>query len=245
MMSTFLKKSMVLLAAVFQLHAMEEGVAPNFMGDPRADMCLAPYNNAIMGGDLWLRPVFATDWEAFLPIYTNPDAMKFYGSGKTFEQELVCNYITSNAHVNFTSAARQQFWSILSYEGVVGEVRVFKPKDEGERLEIGYSLNPAMGGRGFATKASELVTKTVGGPFVATVHPENIASVRVLEKVGFRKDLTRLGVAKYGQIRDYYLLNEQIGEGYEIIPRSQVARLLYIYALCNFSELSGSRGLSQ
>jgi aminoglycoside 6'-N-acetyltransferase len=61
---------------------------------------------------------------------------------------------------------------------------------EGAEAEIGYTLRPEHRGRGFATEAlAEVVDRlfSEGVERVTTsIDPENVASIRVLEKVGFR-----------------------------------------------------------
>jgi RimJ/RimL family protein N-acetyltransferase len=57
-------------------------------------------------------------------------------------------------------------------------------------VEIGYGLVASRRGRGYATEAVRALTAfAVGRPdvteVVATVDPGNLASIRVLEKVGF------------------------------------------------------------
>lgn len=58
---------------------------------------------------------------------------------------------------------------------------------------IGYVLHPAWRGRGFATEASalllELGFESLGlHRIFATCHPDNLASARVLERVGMRAE---------------------------------------------------------
>jgi len=66
------------------------------------------------------------------------------------------------------------------------------PPDGSGCVEIGYNVAPAFRGRGIATQAAaELVRRAFADPRVASVcaHtlPEHNASVRVLEKNGFRQ----------------------------------------------------------
>lgn len=62
-----------------------------------------------------------------------------------------------------------------------------------------YGICPKFTGRGMATSAVKLVLCFLGGHFVATAHPNNLASHRVLEKLGFKLDSNRVNVPKYGQ----------------------------------------------
>jgi RimJ/RimL family protein N-acetyltransferase len=61
---------------------------------------------------------------------------------------------------------------------------------EGEqRLELGYRLVPQARGMGYATEASlavlSIAAQTFPGELLAIIHPENVASNNVAEKLGF------------------------------------------------------------
>ena len=66
----------------------------------------------------------------------------------------------------------------------------FSPKDN-DVFELGYWLGVEYWGQGYATEACKALlqyasTKTLHSKFRANVARENIASARVLEKIGFR-----------------------------------------------------------
>jgi ribosomal-protein-alanine N-acetyltransferase len=69
--------------------------------------------------------------------------------------------------------------------------------------EIGYAVNEGMHSRGIATaairKALDLIfEKTELRKIIAIVHDENLASIRVLEKLGFLKE---------GLLREHFIIN--------------------------------------
>lgn len=81
--------------------------------------------------------------------------------------------------------------------------------DQWERttlVEIGFGLLPAFHGRGLGFElASALVARArsedADMPLVATVHPDNLGSVRLLEALGFR----RAGLARRGgRSKEFY-----------------------------------------
>ena len=60
---------------------------------------------------------------------------------------------------------------------------------ENEVPELGYILHPAYWGNGYATEIAEglcnwIKCQATWDRFVAFAHPENLASIRVLEKIG-------------------------------------------------------------
>jgi RimJ/RimL family protein N-acetyltransferase len=112
---------------------------------------------------------------------------------------------------------------------IVGKITVIYPKKNAEeqRTELSYCINPNYAGRGLATEGSKLVLESLKEElvataekvpdlesrkreFVATVHPKNIPSQKVLEKLGFEKDPKRQAGDKPGATverpRNYYLL---------------------------------------
>jgi ribosomal-protein-alanine N-acetyltransferase len=76
---------------------------------------------------------------------------------------------------------------------------------------LGYYLDEAYNGRGFMTKAVAAVVGYALGPvrlhrIQAAVMPENLPSIRVLEKVGFRREGFAANYLRIdGRWRDHYI----------------------------------------
>ncbi|MEV4434537.1 GNAT family N-acetyltransferase [Streptomyces sp. NPDC049555] len=84
---------------------------------------------------------------------------------------------------------------------VVGSIGLFWPPTEGT-VEIGYGIVPSRRGRGYASEAARaLAAYALTAPGVhtvtATVELSNPASVRVLEKAGFRRWTADEGVVRF------------------------------------------------
>ena len=72
----------------------------------------------------------------------------------------------------------------------IGQIGTKGQPDEAGRIEIGYGMNPSSWGQGYATEAvGALIAFLLAQPNVRTVTaetlPNNIGSIRVLEKLGF------------------------------------------------------------
>ena len=80
-------------------------------------------------------------------------------------------------------------YRVRTADGELAGFAGFFPAAEPDAVAIGYALRPAFWGRGYATELAEVLTRTAAAlghrTIVATVLPENAASRRVLEKVGF------------------------------------------------------------
>ncbi|GAA0532769.1 hypothetical protein GCM10010172_11970 [Paractinoplanes ferrugineus] len=74
-----------------------------------------------------------------------------------------------------------------------GEIALFYQEPVTGQAMIGYSMLPSFRGRGFATRAAQLIAlwafaETDVHRLVAGTLPENVGSQRVLEKAGFRRE---------------------------------------------------------
>jgi ribosomal-protein-alanine N-acetyltransferase len=81
----------------------------------------------------------------------------------------------------------------------------------GKQLEIGYSLVPSERGKGYGTEATQLMVDYLflskdSMRIQAQTDPRNVASHRLLEKVGFMKEGTlRKSFFMRGEWRDCYI----------------------------------------
>ena len=158
---------------------------------------------------LILREWLPDDWVRFKPIATNPQVIRYVGMGQPPSDEQIRAYI---------EAARKLYrdesfclWPLVYREaqeliGFCGFDRLWG----GEEIEIGYWLAPDYWGKGLATEAAQAVMRYGREKLglrrvVAVAHPENKASIRVLEKLGmvYAKNVTHEGVEHvYYQCRE-------------------------------------------
>ncbi|GIM95656.1 hypothetical protein Ato02nite_074490 [Paractinoplanes toevensis] len=101
-----------------------------------------------------------------------------------------------------------------------GEIGLFYQEPVTGQAMIGYSMLPAFRGRGFATRAAQLVAlwafaETDIARLIAGTLPTNVGSQRVLEKAGFRREAylrSRLPGPDGGRVDDveFVLLAEDL-----------------------------------
>lgn len=174
--------------------------------DPAQDLALTPYQNYLAGKNVWLRPLFPEDHPQFRPIYIDREVLKYYAFTSPISVEEIEKMTLRKAQKNNNCIGECYHWAIITHGGVAGAVSIIHPHENEEKTEIFYCLAPAYSGRGLITEASRLVIDWVDAPMVATVHPENKASLAVLKKLGFNADPNRQNVPKYGSIRNYLTL---------------------------------------
>ncbi len=85
-----------------------------------------------------------------------------------------------------------EVWLIRFGRRTIGDCGTHGPADESGSVEIGYGLAGPYRGRGFATEVVAALTQSLAGRpgvkrVLARTAPDNVASWRVLEKVGFRR----------------------------------------------------------
>lgn len=193
------------------------------LADMKRDLKLKPHIDLLIGKDVVLRPVFPEDYVYFIPVFTNETVMKYFGDGKILNpvevqerthrhaKNLLRYYGEDKTHSLLHASERTpngEFysWTIITHRGIAGRVTIKIPEEKGLMPDLSYCIAPSFGGKGLTTEASSLVLHDIPGNFEATVHPENIGSIKVLEKLGFKPDISRQNIKKFGNIRNYYIL---------------------------------------
>ncbi len=90
------------------------------------------------------------------------------------------------------AGARFGVWVVIEVatRTLIGDVGFHGPPDAAGALEIGYALAPAWRGRGYATEAVGLLCEWAEAQegvtgLTARTDPDNAASARVLDRLGF------------------------------------------------------------
>ena len=152
---------------------------------------------------LFLRHFCENDLEDLAPILANREVMKFSLKGvknkeetKEFIQKIISGYKTKN--YSLYAVIHREKEQLIGYCGLF-----FWSSISGkEEVEIGYRLDPKYWGRGLATEAAIAVRDYAFKKFnfsslISLIQSQNIASIRVAEKIGmeYEKDYTFLGIS--------------------------------------------------
>ncbi len=140
---------------------------------------------------LVLRNWTDADGDALFEILREPEVVRYIADGKPFTFEKVREFLVWAKNYELENGFCR--WKVC--EKVSGEIIGscgFARLPNMDEIELGYLFAPKYWGRGFATEITEAVTvygfnKLGFREIIAMTDPENIASQKVLEKIGFTK----------------------------------------------------------
>jgi ribosomal-protein-alanine N-acetyltransferase len=142
---------------------------------------------------LSFREINENDILEVMELRGNADTMKF------IPRPLITNEEEALAHITMVLDKRNENdainWVITEKNdnSLIGIIGFFRTQHENFRSELGYMILPQHNGKGYMTEAVATVLdfgfQTLNFHSVnAIIDPNNIASSRVLEKNGFRKE---------------------------------------------------------
>jgi RimJ/RimL family protein N-acetyltransferase len=139
---------------------------------------------------LELRPLTIADLGALHELYADPGAMRYAGgsTGSVEESEARLRRLIEHQERHGFS-----LWAVVERGSgnVIGDAGLVLLEHRGPEIELGYRLKTPAWGKGYATEAAaawiaygfdELDLARI----VGVTHPENVASQRILEKIGMR-----------------------------------------------------------
>ena len=149
---------------------------------------------------LLLRQLALDDVDHLMGIFSDPEAMQYYPATKNREETLAW------IQWNLDSYTQHGFglWAAMlkDTDAFAGQCGLVMQRDVAGRdeVEIGYSFLRRYWNRGLATEAACACRDYGFGPLklrrlVSLIDPENVASIRVAEKVGlcWEREIARWG----------------------------------------------------
>lgn len=137
---------------------------------------------------LVLRPFEIDDLGAAHQWFGDAQVMRYTPAGPDLSLEQTCARI--NAYRQHQSQHGFSKWVIDTQDGTsIGDAGLFHLGEIGE-FELGFRLRTSHWGQGYASEAARAWVRAARDRFalariVAFAHPENVASMRVLETSGF------------------------------------------------------------
>ena|SRR3989338_860177 len=154
---------------------------------------------------LIIRPATMADVQGFVSFWNDREVMKFLGDGSWGGGEEVVKKLLIGNIAFYEANPGLGSWVVedKATQKVIGEASLGHLTETGE-IEAGFILSKAYWGRGLGTELLRgLLThgfSSLGADYVVAVcHPDNLASVRVMEKCGmaFVGEVVNDGVRVY------------------------------------------------
>lgn len=142
---------------------------------------------------LLLRPLRADDAPGMYAIYSDPQTMQYWSSASINTLEDAAKMVGEDLKLQLDGTAA--FWAIvLPRTGrVIGKFTLFQIDRENRRAEIGYVLNRQFWRKGYGGEVLAAMLELFFKRFElhrleADIDPDNIASLALLKKFGFRRE---------------------------------------------------------
>ena len=137
-----------------------------------------------------LRPVAATDLPALLAINGDPQVTQFLPYATWLSLDDGAAWLARMEALGATGTGQQLVVVRRADAAVIGTLLLFKHDAGSQRLELGYVLARAHWGQGLMREALQAVCGQLFGALgvrriEAEVNPANVASCRLLTRVGF------------------------------------------------------------
>jgi len=160
-----------------------------------------------------LRPISPSDIAFAFQHFSNPDVGKYL-----LDDDPVTSLAQAQAIIDFYVSPDAQSYNRWIIERKadrcpIGTCGYHKWSRRDHKAEIGYDLIPFAWGQGYMSEAFERVVEFGFGDMdlnriEAVVHPENAASLKLLERHGFvREGLLREDLCRDGVYYDHWLLS--------------------------------------
>lgn len=138
---------------------------------------------------LTVRLLGPSDVDAFVAYRNDPDIARYQDWDLPYTHSDATALVDSQADLDGPAAGQWVQLALDDGDGIVGDVAIGLD-GTGSIAMLGYTLDARFHGRGFATEAVEAVVARLFEAGVhriaATLDPQNLDSMGVLERVGFR-----------------------------------------------------------
>lgn len=141
---------------------------------------------------LAFRQMTESDLDDLATLFANPDVMRYYSRPKTRDEAQ--GWIDWNQRLYRDEGFGLWTVTLRSTGEFVGDCGLTVQKPEGKReIEVGYHVRPDLQGKGYATEAAaacrDFATTVLGlHRLIAIIHPDNVPSQRVAEKIGLHAE---------------------------------------------------------
>jgi RimJ/RimL family protein N-acetyltransferase len=129
----------------------------------------------------------------FRDVYGDDDVMRWVAGGTL--PDVAAAEAAIQRFIAHQRSHGYSWWAVVERTSgeLVGDGGLYSYEDRGPEVELGYTFARRAWGRGYATETAVAALGAAFGPLdldrvTAVARPENVASQRVLEKAGMRRD---------------------------------------------------------
>jgi RimJ/RimL family protein N-acetyltransferase len=138
---------------------------------------------------LVLREFIEEDAEAFYEVNRDPAVTRYTGDGSLASVDHARELLRAHPIADYRKYGYGRWACVLKSSGQLIGFAGLKYLDDLKEVDVGYRLHPDHWGAGLATEAARAVVRygfeeLSLEQIIGLVDPENLASVRVLEKAG-------------------------------------------------------------
>ena len=142
---------------------------------------------------LTLRPLETNDAVSLLAIFSDPEVMKYWNTAPWTGVQDADNFISASNDSMLRQASLVLGIYAKSTGELAGKCMLFSYDKESKRAEIGFGLSRTYWGEGYIGEAGEALIqygfKSLGLRRIeAEIDPDNHASAKALEKLGFAQE---------------------------------------------------------
>ncbi|MFD2208232.1 GNAT family N-acetyltransferase [Virgibacillus halophilus] len=141
---------------------------------------------------LFLRPYEGADLKQLHRIFSDVETMRFYPAPFSLQQTK--KWIDRNKERYLVDGVGLWAVCLKDTKQLIGDCGIVKQIVDGqEEMEIGYHIHKHHWSKGYATEAAK-VCRQLGfermklSKLISIIDPLNVASIRVAEKIGFKKE---------------------------------------------------------
>ena len=155
---------------------------------------------------LSLRAISAADVDDFYAVYSNLEVMRYWSTPPLANRDAASKLIDEIQQGFKRHELLKWGIALRAGDSLIGSVTLFHPDFTHRRAEIGYALGRAFWGNGYMQETLEAILNYAFAVLnfhriEADVDPRNAASVRTLERLGFRRE---------GYLRERWQVNGEI-----------------------------------
>lgn len=172
---------------------------------------------------LTLRPLQHTDAGALFALFSDPRVMRYWSSPPWTDAARARELIATDLEAMQRGEYVRLGLETRNTGDLVGMCTLFGFNAQCRRAEMGYALHGAWWGRGYMHEALVTLLGLGFGDLglhrvEADVDPRNLASVKSLKRLGFRKE---------GHLRERWIVNGEVSDSglYGLLARDWTARV--------------------